>query len=144
MIEHQTPEALATYHAPIRFSMHWGEMDAFGHLNNVIYFRYFESARIAFFEDLDITENALPRTIGPILSFTSCRFKAPLVYPDVLWAATKATEIKEDRFTMEHVVYSEKLGRIAAVSDATIVAYDYRKNEKAVLPDVWLELLKRH
>ncbi|MDP8225872.1 MAG: thioesterase family protein [Candidatus Lernaella stagnicola] len=142
MSQTDKPTALAEYTGAIRFQMHWGEMDAFGHLNNTIYFRYFESARIVFFETLDITERGMPRAIGPILGYTSCRFKAPLTFPDTLWAATRVTDIQDDRFTVEHVVYSEKLERIAAVGEATIVAYDYRNNTKATLPDSWRDCLE--
>jgi acyl-CoA thioester hydrolase len=141
MSEKTRPEALADYHAVVTFPMHWGEMDAFGHLNNVIFFRYFESARIAFFESVKFTAKGLPGGVGPILAFTSCRFKAPMTFPDSVSVGSRVVKIEDDRFTIEHAIFSEKLGLIAAVGDAVIVAYNYDTLGKAPLPDEWRALL---
>lgn len=142
MNEISLPEALKGYTAVARFEMHWGEMDAFGHLNNVIYFRYFESSRIRMFETLGFTHDGMQGEIGPILAATSCRFKAPLRHPDTLLAGSRVIDVGADRFRIEHVVYSEKLGRIAAVGEAEVVSYDYVNGRKVPLPDSWRELLE--
>lgn len=41
---------------PLVYTQHvaWGDMDAFGHVNNVMYYRYVESARLAYIEHTDI------------------------------------------------------------------------------------------
>ena len=51
----------------------WGEMDAMGHVNNIIYFRYFESVRIDYFRKLDLIGYQRETGIGPILASTECR-----------------------------------------------------------------------
>ena len=113
-------------------------MDAFAHLNNTVYFRYFESARIAYFERMAIlTENNTPQSIGPILASTSCRFKAPIFYPDTVQSCTRVLEVGEDRFSMEHVIFSQKLGKLAAKGEGLIVAYDYSNARKASVPREW-------
>jgi len=142
MTEFDRPEALRDYTALARIPMHWGEMDAFGHLNNAMYFRYFESSRILFFEERGFTRDGLPGGIGPILASASCRFKAPLRHPDTLISASRAIEIGTDRFTIEHVIFSEKLGRIAALGEVVVVSYDYGKGKKVPLPAEWRELLE--
>ena len=62
----------------------WGDMDAFQHLNNVAYFRLFESVRIAYFNELGILETMGLKNLGPILHSTDCRYRIPLTYPDAL------------------------------------------------------------
>ena len=59
----------------------WGQMDAFRHLNNTAYFRFFESGRIAYFERLDLLEYMEVSGVGPILAATNCRFKIPSYVP---------------------------------------------------------------
>jgi acyl-CoA thioester hydrolase len=125
-------EALAAYPVRVPISMHWGEMDSYGHLNNVIYFRYFETARMAYFQEIAFTSAV---AIGPILSSTSCRFRIPLQYPDALWAAARVTDVGDDRFTMEMAVYSTTHQKIAATGEGQIVAFDYRTQKKTTLPD---------
>jgi acyl-CoA thioesterase FadM len=44
------------YPVVIEVPVAWGEMDAFGHLNNIVYFRYFESARIAYFHKIGLID----------------------------------------------------------------------------------------
>lgn len=120
---------------PIRVA--WGEMDAFAHLNNTVYFRYFESARIAYFERMAILPSAAPSSVGPILASTSCRFRAPITYPDSVEVGARVRELSRDRFTMEYAVYSERLARIAATGEGVIVSYDYAASRKVDLPEPW-------
>jgi acyl-CoA thioester hydrolase len=109
-------------------------MDAFGHVNNIIYFRYFESARIAYFEKLGMPEFIKLDPVGPILAETSCRFRAPLSYPDTVSIGARVTSVSEDRFVMSYAVFSHKLERLAAEGEGVIVCYDYRQNSKAPFP----------
>ncbi len=114
----------------------WGEMDAFEHVNNIVYFRYFESARIAYFQKMGIVGDP-SRHVGPILASTSCKFIYPLSFPDSIYASARVREVGVDRFTMEYTVYSEGKQRLAAKGEGVIVSYDYREKRKAALPDFW-------
>jgi acyl-CoA thioester hydrolase len=122
------------YPVVIEIPVAWGEMDAFQHLNNIVYFRYFESARIAYFEKLDLLDLMTRTGVGPILASTSCRFKIPLTYPDRVLSGAKVSKIEEDRFVMNYVIASEKHGKIAAEGEGIIVAFNYRENKKVMLP----------
>lgn len=113
----------------------WGEMDAFGHVNNTVYFRYFESARIAYFDRVSINESMAETGLGPILASTQCQFKAPLKYPDNIQIATRVTDLAEDRFTMLYYVKSMNTGRVVAQGEGLIVFYDYNNNCKHALPE---------
>jgi acyl-CoA thioester hydrolase len=113
----------------------WGEMDAFQHVNNTVYFKYFESARIAYFDEVGVNDEMKRSNIGPILASTQCRFKAPLTYPDNISIATRVTEISDDRFTMKYYVKSHNSGRIAAEGEGLIVFYDYNNNCKHAIPE---------
>jgi acyl-CoA thioester hydrolase len=123
------------YPVVIEIPVAWGEMDAFQHLNNVVYFRYFESARIAYFEKMDVLDLMNKTGIGPILASTSCKFRTPLTYPDKVLIGAKVTNIEEDRFTMNYLVVSTRLQKVAAEGDGLIVAFNYRENKKAIISD---------
>lgn len=124
------------YSVIIETPVAWGEMDALGHVNNIIYFRYFESARSEYFQKVGVWESAKEKGIGVILHSTSCRFRKPLTYPDTVSVGTRVIEIQSDRFTMDYVVYSHVSKSIAAEGSGIIVAYDYNKNQKCELPAV--------
>lgn len=112
----------------------WGEMDAFGHVNNIVYFRYFESARLLYFEKIGYLETVKTTGIGPILASTSCDFKKALTFPDKICVGAKVSEMSEDRFRMEYRIVSEKLQKIAAEGEGWIVSFNYRESRKAPVP----------
>ena len=128
-------DLLAGFPVVIELPVTWGEMDAFGHVNNVVYLRYFESARIAYFERILAMGDVAGGGCGPILAETRCRFRVPLEYPDRVAVGARVSAVGEDRFTMQYAVASEKAGRIAAEGDGVIVWYDYGASGKARLPD---------
>jgi acyl-CoA thioester hydrolase len=110
-------------------------MDANGHVNNIIYFRYFESVRIAYFEKLDSINFQREKGIGPILASTECRYKIPLHYPETISIGTKILSMDEDRFVMGYEIYSHTHKKIAADGEGVIVTYDYHANKKVVIPE---------
>jgi acyl-CoA thioester hydrolase len=110
----------------------WGEMDSFDHVNNVVYFRYFENGRIAYIDRLRWQN----KPVGPILASTQAKFILPLTYPDTIHVGTRLLgEIGADRFTIEHQIVSEAQDAIVTVGQGVIVGYDYDKKAKAMLPD---------
>jgi acyl-CoA thioester hydrolase len=128
-------ERLQGYPIVIEIPVAWGEMDAFGHVNNIIYLRYFESARVAYFTRAGFFPRSGESTIGAILASIQCAYKFPLVYPDTVWAAVRVAEVGEDRLTMHHRIVSQRHGRVAAEGEGVVVSYDYAIRQKARVPD---------
>ena len=118
-------------------------MDSFQHVNNIVYFRYFESARMAYFNELDIWSYLNETGIGPILASTQCTFRIPLTYPDTVSVGTKISEIGEDRFLMKYVVVSHSHRRVAAEGEGVIVSYNYPEKTKVPLPEEIKERIRR-
>lgn len=126
---------------PIRVA--WGEMDAFQHVNNVSYIRYFESARIAYMEAMEMEANIKSSPVGPILSDIYCRYRRPVVYPDTLHIGTRVSEVDEFGFVMEYQAFSEKQKTVTTLGHCKIVMLDYRTGEKvAVEGDILNRILK--
>jgi acyl-CoA thioester hydrolase len=63
-----------------RIPIRWGDMDAMGHVNNTIYFRYMEQARISWFERL-VPEDEVWQSTGIVIVNASCNYKRPITYP---------------------------------------------------------------
>jgi acyl-CoA thioester hydrolase len=135
-------EQLQNFPVVIEIPVAWGEMDSLRHVNNIVYFRYFESARMAYFQKLDIWNYMNETGIGPILASTNCKFKLPLTYPDTVSVGTRISEIEDDRFLMKYLMVSHQHGRIAAEGEGRIVSYDYRELRKAPLPPAIRERIR--
>lgn len=128
-----TADPLAGFPIRIELPVAWGEMDAFGHVNNTAYFRYFESARIAYFAALEYMALMRSTGIGPILAATDCRFRLPLEYPDQLTVGARITEVHAESFLMRYIVVSGRHGQVAADGHGRIVSFDYENKCKAPL-----------
>ena len=133
--ERSIEQLLEAYPVVVEIRVAWGEMDALRHVNNVVYFRYFENVRVAYLEKMKFWELMHRTGIGPILASTKCRFMAPLTYPDRVFAATRTAELGKDRFIMHDCLVSERLQKIVAKGESVLVSYDYRENRKVPLPE---------
>ena len=133
-------ELINAYPVVIETPVAWGDMDAYEHVNNIMYFKYFESVRISYFEKIDFMEVKKRTGIGPILASTQCRFKIPLTYPDLVTVGAKVDTIEKDRFIMKYAIISRKHNKLAAIGEGVLVTFDYQNNKKALIPD---EIRKR-
>jgi acyl-CoA thioester hydrolase len=129
-------ELIHDYPVLIEIPIAWGDMDAFQHVNNKVYFKFFESVRISYFDKIEFLEVMNQTGIGPILASTQCRYKIPLTYPDHVTVGAKVDQIEADRFIMKHAVVSHKLHKIAATGEGVLVTFDYKNDKKAPIPDV--------
>jgi acyl-CoA thioester hydrolase len=127
-------ELLKEYPAVIEVPVAWGEMDALQHLNNTVYFRYFESVRMAYFTLIGFWRYTSDSGIGPILASTKCRFRIPLTYPDTVSVGARVPTIDEDRFLMQYIVVSHTHQKVAAEGEGMIVSFDYNEQKKTKLP----------
>ena len=135
-------QILEPYSLTVTQAVQWGEMDAYLHVNNITYFRYFENARIEYFEHTGINAYKAEHKIGPILGHTECKYLAPLTWPEEISIGIRIVALREKRFTMENIVYSHKQDKAVAVGTAEIVYFDYDKHCSTVIPDELVEKLK--
>jgi acyl-CoA thioester hydrolase len=119
----------------VELPVFWGDMDYFRHVNNIVFFRYFESARIEYLERIGFREEAQADGAGPILHSTQARFRRPLTWPDTVLVGARTVEIREDRFTQEYRLVSRAQGEVAAEGGGILVAFDYAANRKVPLPE---------
>jgi acyl-CoA thioester hydrolase len=126
--------SLDDFNITVEIPIAWGDMDSFKHVNNTKVFKYFETARIKYFEEIGFIETMEKDAIGPILASTSAKFIKPLFYPGTVIAGTRVTSIEPTQFNMEYIVESKSTG-IAALGEAKMVVYNYKSSERANLPD---------
>ena len=127
-------ELLKGFTFVVDINIEWGDMDALQHVNNIEYFKYFQVARIAYFEKID-SESVMGETrISSILASTQCKFIYPLAYPDSISVGVRVDSMSDQYFTMKYAVVSHKHQRLAAIGDAKVVMFDYANNKKASIP----------
>jgi len=123
------------YPVVITQDVHWGDMDAFQHVNNKVYFRYFEDVRLAYLQEIGSLDYMKQHKSGPVLASTSCNFKALVLYPDTLHIATRTFDLQAKRVSMEYVVYSEQQQKIVADGEGLMVYFDFASGRSVEIPE---------
>ena len=123
-----------------KISVQWGEMDAFNHVNNVMYIRWCETARISLFREIwgetgiNMKEILDGNGVGPILANFNINYKLPLTYPDEVTIHTNVSQIGNTSFKLNQSLFSKK-SEDTLVADATsiVVMVNYISGDKFTL-----------
>ena len=112
----------------------WAEMDAFGHVNNTVYLRWFESARIMYFEKLGVATTIAPDAKAwPLLAHSSIDYRSKVVYPDTVEIAARVTKLGNTSFSMAYRATSQQQQRLVAEGQAVVVMVDPKTGAKQPL-----------
>ena len=131
-----THPALAAFPVVIELDVGWSDMDSFDHVSNLVYFRYFQDARVQYIERTGWLALKRDLGLGPILKSTGATYRKPLAFPDRVWVGVRAADVQSDRVTFEHALVSRAWDAVACAGTAVVVSYDYRNACKCPLPDV--------
>ena len=119
----------------------WGQQDAFGHVNNVEYLKWAETARVEYLLRIGQMPDLPPAGIAPIVASIKCDYRRVVNYPDNIRVGTRVTRIGNSSFQMEHRIVSESLGDIVAEVDSTLVTLDYGAGKPVRVPDETRKLI---
>ena len=113
----------------------WGEMDALGHVNNIRYIAWVETARIALFRQLGMS--TLPGDpVGPILARIENDYVEPVEYPARVTVGMRAERVGNSSLTLEHAIWhAGSPDRVVARGRAVVVLINYATQEKVRVPD---------
>ncbi len=112
----------------------WGDMDAYGHVNNAVYLRYLEEARVQLLEKMDVELD--PNGLAPVVISVGCTFFKPVVYPDTLRIDCYVKDPGRSSFMTHYEVFSATNPE-QAVSEgyAKVVWIDHRTEKSVALPE---------
>jgi acyl-CoA thioester hydrolase len=122
-----------------RIAVRWSDMDAMGHVNNTIYFRYMEQARIGWFEGLVLHDEAW-KSMGIVIANASCNFKRPINYPGTVEVSVR---IGEPGGSSVPTFYELKVDdELYADGAATVVFIDMQAQKPVRIPERIRSLLR--
>lgn len=116
------------------FEVKWGDMDAMGHVNNAMYFKYMEHGRVDWFRQTGFL--LLPNGQGPVIANAFCNFRRQLKYPDAvllkMYVSDPARATFDTWTTMERL---QEPGVVCAEGGATVIWIDTQREKAMSLPD---------
>ncbi|WP_374855274.1 acyl-CoA thioesterase [Acinetobacter indicus] len=109
----------------------WGDMDALGHVNNVMYYRYIESARIHYMDQIRMMQ----QSFSTVVTSNQCKYMRPVFYPDTLKIGVRVEEIRNSAFRMHYILWSEQQQAVVASAEAIMVCVNSESMQKIPLPE---------
>ena len=113
----------------------WGDLDPFGHVNNLTYLRWAETARVDYLLRIGQFPDLPPAGVAPILASMKCDYRRVVNHPDTLLIGTRIPRIGNSSIQMIHRIVRQNLNEIAAEVDSTLVLLDYSVGRPVRVPD---------
>ncbi len=132
---------LEQFSRQITLAVRWGDMDSMGHVNNVKFFTFDESGRIAYFDELAKTDPTFWNDHGLILAHIGADFIAQLRYPATLQIGTRVAKLGRSSLHTVSAMFSE--GRLIAVVKGVIVWFDYVNQKPMPIPSHVREMIRK-
>ena len=129
------PERLKLVHE-MRIPVRWGDLDAMGHVNNTIYFRYFESLRIEWLQSL--ASGPDPAGVGPVMANGFCNFIRQIEYPGEIVARHYVVSPRPGAKSLDTyftLSMADAPDVVSANGGATLVWLDFPNRKTVPLPD---------
>lgn len=120
---------------PIKLALRldWSEMDMFGHINNVSFFKYIQAARVNYWEQVGIAQLFQENQVGIMLASSACQFRKPLFYPGNITIESGMAYIKNTSFSIHQRILDHN-NELSAEAQDVILLYNFKDNTKVVFP----------
>ncbi|MEO6697837.1 MAG: thioesterase family protein [Paraperlucidibaca sp.] len=129
-------DALKTlYPGILATKVQWGDMDALNHVNNVVYFQYLENTRLTMMEQLGIFPRLFAEGTGLVIADARCRYKAPVVFPDMLHIGVRVEIVGDDQIVFHYALFSEQMQRVAAEAETIQVCVNPQTGRRTPMPE---------
>jgi acyl-CoA thioester hydrolase len=121
----------------VEIEVRYRDMDANAHVNNAVYFTYFEQARIAYFTAVRGGASPGAVEIPVVIAEATCRYRSPATLGEVLVVGVRVSAMRRSSFTMEYAVRERESGRLVATGTTVQVVYDFARGRvRGLRPEV--------
>jgi acyl-CoA thioester hydrolase len=130
------------YHTQLKLRIDWADLDLFGHVNNVAFFKYVQAARVNYCEQVGLTSVNDATKLSFMVASSQCQFKKPLLYPGDVTVFTKVDWIKNSSLQLAYLIF-DLAGNLAAEAADVIVIFDHHNKKKVIIPEELRKTMER-
>jgi len=130
----------ADYRYFVTLPTRWADNDIYGHVNNVIYYEWFDTVVARFLIECGFLEPRSSPVIGYVVE-TLCRYHAPIVFPDQVTAGLRCTRIGNSSVRYEIGIFRNEAEQAAAEGHFVHVYVDRASETPQTLPPLLREAL---
>ena len=132
--ERQRPPSRAAFVQFVTLATRWSDNDAYGHLNNVVYYALFDSAVNAILVEAGLLDPALSPIIGLVVE-SSCRYYASLTYPEPAEVGVAVEHLGRSSVRYRLAVFKAGADEAAAAGGYTHVYVERATNRPVPIPE---------
>jgi acyl-CoA thioester hydrolase len=122
------------YHTELELRIDWADLDLFGHVNNVVFFKYIQACRVNYCEKIGLTSLNDPSRHSFMVASSQCQFRKPLTYPGNIKGFTKTDWIKNTSLQLSYTLMNDA-GELVAEASDVIVVFDHHLKTKVTITD---------
>lgn len=118
-----------------KIPVRWGDMDAYGHVNNTVYFRFCEQARVEWSEKIGYPVRT-DAGEGIVIINAACTFLIPIVYPATVVLDMYAGEPGRSSVMTWYEMRVEGDSRLFAEGSSKMIWMSHGTGKSVAMPDV--------
>ncbi|WP_417744091.1 acyl-CoA thioesterase [Rosistilla oblonga] len=141
--EFQRPTALQDFPLVVRIPIQWGDLDAYGHVNNVVYMKWFEHVRCLYGERVGVEVVSRDSGTGAIVASVQCKYLRQLNFPGDVAVGVRVCRVSIGSVSLECLIVDEATGVPAAQATCDVVLYNFAQQKPVPVPDAIREAVEK-
>lgn len=141
MVSRELPAPRAEFKVWRTFTTRWADNDAYGHVNNTVFYQWFDSAVNGWMVEQGMLDIATGDPIGLVVQ-TQCTYFAPLAFPNAVEVGVRVSELSRSSIRYRIGVFGEGQERAAAQGEFVHVVVDRANRRPVEIPDRWRRALQ--
>jgi acyl-CoA thioester hydrolase len=111
----------------------WSDNDAYGHINNAVYYSFFDTAVNRYLIENNVLDILKSEIIGLVIE-TQCKYFSPIIYPDLIRVGMKVTHLGNSSVKFEVAIFKNDDDIASAVGHFVHVYVDRKSNKSTPIP----------
>ncbi len=139
MNPHNIPP-LSGFRHSVDIQIRFSDVDVLGHVNNTIYFTYYDTGKAQFFSDI-LDQPIEWRKVETVIANVDCCYVAPIFYGEKIAVYTRCETISDRSFRLMQVIADKETGQVKSACETVMVAFDAVTQQCAPMPEYWRNAL---
>lgn len=128
-------DALAQLPIVVKLPILWGDLDAYGHVNHLVYLKWFETARALYADRVGVETTPAATGVGAVLASIHYKFLRPMNFPGEVYSGVRVVRLSLGAIYLESRIVEASTGVAVAEGGCEAVLWDYATNQPTVIPD---------
>lgn len=138
----KTLPPLSEFEHSIDLQIRFNDIDILGHLNNTVYFSFFDTGKAYFFEH--ILDGRMDwQRVETVIANVDCCYISPIYFGEEIEVWTRCKSLHEKSFRLQQIIVEKKTKEYKAAAETVMVGFDPQTQKSIMLPDRWRTALLR-